>query len=151
MYEKQFCRDAFDAIDLNGDGTLDEQEFVNLLQSLRLDYSPQEASSRFQNIDSDNNGVICYEEFESMFTKEIAHLMVLSVTFIHYIANYEMYETEDASVNVYETPRCRKGNEMYDVEPHTQVVLIELKERVGKLASGGWIKVTMHCSFSNFE
>jgi len=127
-FSKQFCRDAFDAIDLNGDGTLDEQEFVNLLQSLRLDYSPQKASSRFQNIDSDNNGEICYEEFESMFTKEIAHLM--------------MYETEDESVNVYETPRCRKGNEMYDVEPHTQVVLIELKERVGKLSSGGWIKLS---------
>ena len=56
-------REAFDAIDSNGDGWIVGNEFVALLQKLDADLSRDECLLAFEATDTDGDGSISFEEF----------------------------------------------------------------------------------------
>lgn len=49
--------------DLNNDGSIEFDEFLNMLTNMEAQISPEEARIGFQSIDTNNDGVIGLEEF----------------------------------------------------------------------------------------
>lgn len=67
MTDNENIRKAFDAVDVNGDGELQLREFMTAMQkNLGLAYSNKELKKFFFEIDSDDNGVVDYEEFKAL-------------------------------------------------------------------------------------
>jgi len=62
-------REDFDFNDANGDGRIQFQEFVALLDGLEADVSEDEAMVGFDEIDSDDDGAIGFEEFVAWWTR----------------------------------------------------------------------------------
>jgi hypothetical protein len=59
---------SFEAIDLNDDGVIDDDEY-NLATSLLLDQTQARAVGEFDDADEDNDGVISKEEYEARTKK----------------------------------------------------------------------------------
>ena len=62
-------REDFDFTDANGDGRIQFQEFVALLDGLEADVSEDEALVGFDEIDTDDDGAIGFEEFVAWWTR----------------------------------------------------------------------------------
>lgn len=56
-------RESFRYNDPNGDGRIDFREFVNMLKDLEADVDANEARIGFDEIDTDNDHAIEFEEF----------------------------------------------------------------------------------------
>lgn len=56
-------RESFTYNDPNGDGKIDFREFRNMLNDLEAGVSADEARIGFEEIDTDNDGAIEFEEF----------------------------------------------------------------------------------------
>jgi Ca2+-binding EF-hand superfamily protein len=61
-------RAAFDACDTNGDGYIDQQEFLRLLQQLDGDVSPAECELDLEFADTEGDGYIGFKEFMVWWT-----------------------------------------------------------------------------------
>lgn len=61
--KKMRARNAFRSCDTNRDGTLDPREFMEVLKSLGVTISYQDALAVFANVDQDMNGRIGENEF----------------------------------------------------------------------------------------
>jgi Ca2+-binding EF-hand superfamily protein len=61
-------RKAFDAVDLNGDGFIDQSEFHSLLQKLDGDVSYDECLLDFEIADTEGDGYIGFKEFMVWWT-----------------------------------------------------------------------------------
>ena len=61
-------RKAFDAVDLNGDGFIDQSEFHALLQKLDGDVSHDECLLDFEIADTEGDGFIGFKEFMVWWT-----------------------------------------------------------------------------------
>lgn len=60
-------RENFEHFDANGDGRIDMSEFCQLMAALGGDEPEADASIGFKAIDTDDSGVIEFDEFSSWF------------------------------------------------------------------------------------
>ncbi|HUF74070.1 MAG TPA: EF-hand domain-containing protein [Gammaproteobacteria bacterium] len=56
-------RESFEYNDLNGDGKIELDEFLDMLEALDTGVNRDEAKIGFQEIDTDHDGVISFHEF----------------------------------------------------------------------------------------
>jgi Ca2+-binding EF-hand superfamily protein len=63
-------REAFAAIDGNGDGHIEIAEFARLLASLRTPSIAAEAQRDFEIIDTDSDGSIAFDEFAAWWIRD---------------------------------------------------------------------------------
>lgn len=63
-------RETFDAVDVDGDGWIEVQEFRRLLKVLDSDLSEEECLLAFDATDEDGDGSISFEEFMEWWTAE---------------------------------------------------------------------------------
>ncbi len=61
-------RDRFEGVDRDANGTIDEAEFVQLLDALGLGYGHAQVRAAFTDIDADKNGRIELEELRAWWT-----------------------------------------------------------------------------------
>ncbi len=61
-------RDRFDGVDHDGNGSIEEPEFLLLLDALGVGYSDAQVHAAFTDIDTDANGKIELEEFRAWWT-----------------------------------------------------------------------------------
>ena len=57
----------FDKFDLDGNETIDWEEFCNLIDELKIDISIESRTKIFGIIDSNNTGMIAFEEFAEIW------------------------------------------------------------------------------------
>lgn len=67
--ERGRLREDFDANDLNHDGRLTLGEFIRFMQGADENITTEEVQIGFDEIDSDRNGVITFDEFYSWWTE----------------------------------------------------------------------------------
>eukprot|EP00581_Thalassiosira_minuscula_P007373 CAMPEP_0183703928 /NCGR_PEP_ID=MMETSP0737-20130205/1464_1 /TAXON_ID=385413 /ORGANISM="Thalassiosira miniscula, Strain CCMP1093" /LENGTH=806 /DNA_ID=CAMNT_0025930733 /DNA_START=258 /DNA_END=2675 /DNA_ORIENTATION=- len=60
---------VFKQIDVNGDGTIDQDELGQLFEKLGHEISQEELADVFSNLDLDGDGTICEEEFSKWYIK----------------------------------------------------------------------------------
>lgn len=63
MSDPSELRETFEYFDRDHNGTIDRDEFTQLLDALGAEMSAEEASIGFEIIDADGNGVIEFREF----------------------------------------------------------------------------------------
>jgi Ca2+-binding EF-hand superfamily protein len=61
--EFEELKENFEFNDLDNDGSIEFDEFVNMLTNMEAQMSPDEARIGFQSIDTNNDGVIELDEF----------------------------------------------------------------------------------------
>jgi Ca2+-binding EF-hand superfamily protein len=61
--EREELEENFEFNDLDGDGSIEFDEFVNMMTNMDAQMSADEARIGFQSIDTNNDGVIGLEEF----------------------------------------------------------------------------------------
>ena len=57
----------FDKFDLDGNETIDWEEFCNLVDELKIDISIENRTKIFDIIDSNNTGMVSFEEFAEIW------------------------------------------------------------------------------------
>ncbi len=57
----------FDRFDLDGNETIDWEEFCNLVEELNIEISIESRAKIFDIIDSNNTGMIAFEEFAEIW------------------------------------------------------------------------------------
>ncbi len=57
----------FDKFDLDGNETIDWEEFCNLVDELKIDISIESRTKIFDIIDSNNTGMVSFEEFAEIW------------------------------------------------------------------------------------
>jgi Ca2+-binding EF-hand superfamily protein len=67
--ERGRLRESFDAFDLNHDGRLTLGEFIRFMEDLDENLTAEECEIGFEEIDSDRDGAIEFEEFATWWTK----------------------------------------------------------------------------------
>ena len=63
-------REAFEYNDRDGDGRIEPDEFVTMLDELEANMSPAEARIGFQDIDTNDDGLIDFGEFVAWWTED---------------------------------------------------------------------------------
>ena len=63
-------RETFDYNDRDGDGRIEPDEFVVMLDELDADMSSKEAKIGFQDIDTNDDGLIDFDEFVAWWTDD---------------------------------------------------------------------------------
>ena len=63
-------REAFRYNDRDGDGHIEPDEFVTMLDELEANMSPKEAKIGFQDIDTNDDGLIDFGEFVAWWTDD---------------------------------------------------------------------------------
>jgi calmodulin len=63
-------REAFDYNDRDGDGRIEPDEFVTMLDELEANVSAKEAKIGFQDIDTNDDGLIDFGEFVAWWTDD---------------------------------------------------------------------------------
>ena len=63
-------RETFEYNDRDGDGRIELDEFVEMLYELESDISDREAKIGFADIDTNDDGLIDFEEFVTWWTDE---------------------------------------------------------------------------------
>lgn len=66
-FSREELGERFDAVDLDGNGDLDIQEFAVLLEGMKLKFSAKKLENFFKAIDADSGGSISREEFIDFF------------------------------------------------------------------------------------
>merc|ERR1719474_379971 len=61
--QKKVIQEAFNFIDINLDGQIDQAEISNLMERLGVDVSEAEIEQRLNEFDKDKNGTINFKEF----------------------------------------------------------------------------------------
>ena len=61
--EGRELRESFDYNDRNGDGRIEVDEFVNMLEELEAGVSEEEARIGFRELDTHRDGSIAFDEF----------------------------------------------------------------------------------------
>jgi Ca2+-binding EF-hand superfamily protein len=67
--ERARLRESFDAFDLNHDGRLTLGEFIRFMEDLDENLTAEECEIGFDEIDTDRDGAIEFEEFATWWTK----------------------------------------------------------------------------------
>ena len=68
------ARETFDLFDTDNSGTIDENELGKLLVILGADISAKDLGPIFRALDTDGDGGIDYEEFDSWYTPSVQEL-----------------------------------------------------------------------------
>jgi calmodulin len=68
--ERAELREAFDYNDRNADGMIQLEEFLEMLEDLEADMSDREARIGFQDIDTNDDGLIDFGEFVAWWTTD---------------------------------------------------------------------------------
>jgi len=63
-------REAFEYNDRDGDGRIEPEEFVTMLDELEANMSAKEAKIGFQDIDTNDDGLIDFEEFVAWWAED---------------------------------------------------------------------------------
>lgn len=63
-------RETFDYNDRDGDGRIELDEFYEMLDELESDMSEREAKIGFEEIDTNDDGLIDFEEFVAWWTSD---------------------------------------------------------------------------------
>lgn len=63
-------REAFEYNDRDNDGRIEPEEFVTMLDELEANLSPKEAKIGFQDIDTNDDGLIDFGEFVAWWTED---------------------------------------------------------------------------------
>ena len=56
-------KECFAEVDLNGDGSIQMEEFASLVQNLDSEASQEDCRIGFKEVDVNGDGKICFEEF----------------------------------------------------------------------------------------
>ena len=73
----QDYRQAFDAIDSSGDGTLNGGELSRLFQALGQPIKPEKLAKLMETVDRDTNGRLDFFEFIGIFRHELLQLQAI--------------------------------------------------------------------------
>jgi hypothetical protein len=65
----EVCRKAFDKCDADASGSIDQQELGDMLQSLGVSFSRSDLEPVIAQYDRDDNGVLDFDEFVSLFAR----------------------------------------------------------------------------------
>ena len=65
-------RDMFDAIDMDGNGTVDKEEFAQLLSDIDIIMTEHELNETFSAVDTDGNMDVDFEEFQAFYKSKHA-------------------------------------------------------------------------------
>lgn len=63
-------RETFDYNDRDEDGSIELDEFIDMLDELEANMSEEEAKVGFQDIDTNDDGLIDFKEFVSWWTED---------------------------------------------------------------------------------
>ena len=63
-------RETFEYNDRDGDGRIEPEEFVTMLDELEANMSAKEAKIGFQDIDTNDDGLIDFDEFVAWWTED---------------------------------------------------------------------------------
>jgi len=63
-------REAFEYNDRDGDSRIEPEEFVTMLDELEANMSAKEAKIGFQDIDTNDDGLIDFDEFVAWWTED---------------------------------------------------------------------------------
>ena len=63
-------RETFDYNDRDEDGTIELDEFIDMLDELEANMSDDEAKVGFQDIDTNDDGLIDFKEFVAWWTED---------------------------------------------------------------------------------
>lgn len=63
-------REAFEYNDRDQDGSIELDEFVTMLDELEAEMSQQEAVTGFQDIDTNDDGLVDFAEFVAWWTED---------------------------------------------------------------------------------
>ncbi|XP_056382287.1 lysophosphatidylcholine acyltransferase 2 isoform X2 [Hyla sarda] len=88
---------AFKLFDIDGDGSITENEFSSLLRS-SLGVPDLDVSKLFQDMDADESGKICYEEFKNFFLNHPEYAKLFTTYLDHqkyYLHVLQQEEEED--------------------------------------------------------
>lgn len=59
----KLMKDLFSMCDMDGDGELTKVELGKVIEDLGIDASKADLDNLFKQLDADNNGTVCFEEF----------------------------------------------------------------------------------------
>jgi calmodulin len=68
--QREELLETFEYNDLDADGMIEMDEFVQMLQELEWEISEREAQIGFQDIDTNDDGLIDFEEFVAWWTED---------------------------------------------------------------------------------
>jgi calmodulin len=68
--QREELLETFEYNDVDGDGKIQMDEFVQMLQELEWEISEREAHIGFQDIDTNDDGLIDFEEFVAWWTED---------------------------------------------------------------------------------
>ncbi|HZL92625.1 MAG TPA: EF-hand domain-containing protein [Vicinamibacterales bacterium] len=63
-------RETFDYNDRDEDGSIEADEFIDMLDELEANMSEEEAKIGFQDIDTNDDGLIDFKEFVAWWTED---------------------------------------------------------------------------------
>lgn len=69
--EEAELREAFAVFDKNGDGTIERAELMKVMTELGEKLTAEEVDEMIREVDENGDGVISYDEFVTLFTKEL--------------------------------------------------------------------------------
>jgi calmodulin len=67
--ERGQLRESFDANDLNRDGRLTLGEFIRFMEALDENLTSEECQIGFEEIDSNHDGAVDFDEFQAWWTR----------------------------------------------------------------------------------
>jgi calmodulin/calcium-binding protein CML/calcium-binding protein len=70
MSDPAALKAEFDRFDVNGSGVIEEEEFMKLLEALRVVMSPEMVHIAFKAIDVNGNGHIDFSEFAAWYRRQ---------------------------------------------------------------------------------
>ena len=68
--QREELLETFEYNDLDGDGMIEMDEFVQMLQELEWEIAEREAHVGFQDIDTNDDGLIDFDEFVAWWTED---------------------------------------------------------------------------------
>jgi Ca2+-binding EF-hand superfamily protein len=71
-------RQAFEIFDVDHSGAIDQEELTSLMHALGFNYSEEEMTKIFEEVDTDGSGVIEVNEFITFISRQIVLLSLLS-------------------------------------------------------------------------